>query len=209
MKVKRKCKRILSFVLAVVMLCGMIQSNATVVSAATTATVSLSSLGRKGTVTIGSKTKSGTWWQMHLNGKKAFCINLGYTCHSGNTYAAEETNHWNQDTGGKNGCFAKVIRWYVIAKRRSNKGFVMSQALIWSIAEGRTSENQLKDVIKQMKAQINLSPSKSVNEIYSEIFEPSGNWTADVTIWQKTGNSKRYQRILTVDADDEPEIDVT
>ena len=189
------------------MLCGMIQSNATVVSAATTATVSLSSLGRKGTVTIGSKTKSGTWWQMHLNGKKAFCINLGYTCHSGNTYAAEETNHWNQDTGGKNGCFAKVIRWYVIAKRRSNKGFVMSQALIWSIAEGRTSENQLKDVIKQMKAQINLSPSKSVNEIYSEIFEPSGNWTADVTIWQKTGNSKRYQRILTVDADDEPEID--
>lgn len=207
MKVKRKCKRILSFVLAVVMLCGMIQSNATVVSAATTATVSLSSLGRKGTVTIGSKTKSGTWWQMHLNGKKAFCINLGYTCHSGNTYAAEETNHWNQDTGGKNGCFAKVIRWYVIAKRRSNKGFVMSQALIWSIAEGRTSENQLKDVIKQMKAQINLSPSKSVNEIYSEIFEPSGNWTADVTIWQKTGNSKRYQRILTVDADDEPEID--
>lgn len=207
MKVKRKCKRILSFVLAVVMLCGMIPSNATVVNAATTATVSLSSLGRKGTVTIGSKTKSGTWWQMHLNGKKAFCINLGYTCHSGNTYAAEETNHWNQDTGGKNGCFAKVIRWYVIAKRRSNKGFVMSQALIWSIAEGRTSENQLKDVIKQMKAQINLSPSKSVNEIYSEIFEPSGNWTADVTIWQKTGNSKRYQRILTVDADDEPEID--
>lgn len=207
MKVKRKCKRILSFVLAVVMLCGMIPSNATVVSAATTAMVSLSSLGRKGTVTIGSKTKSGTWWQMHLNGKKAFCINLGYTCHSGNTYAAEETNHWNQDTGGKNGCFAKVIRWYVIAKRRSNKGFVMSQALIWSIAEGRTSENQLKDVIKQMKAQINLSPSKSVNEIYSEIFEPSGNWTADVTIWQKTGNSKRYQRILTVDADDEPEID--
>ena len=207
MKSKRKYKRIMAFVLAVVMLCGIIPSNTIVASAATTATVSLSSLGKKGTVTIGSKTKSGTWWQMHLNGKKAFCINLGYTCHSGNTYAAEETNHWNQNTGGKNGCFAKVIRWYVIAKKRSNKRFAMSQALIWSIAEGRTSESQLKDVIKQMKAQINLSPTKSVNEIYSDIFQPSGNWTADVTIWQKTGNSKRYQKILTVDADNEPEID--
>lgn len=112
MKTKRKFKRILSFVLAVVMLCGMLPSNATVASAATTASVSLSSLGRKGDVSIGSKTKSGTWWQMHLNGKKAFCINLGYTCHSGNTYAAEETHHWNQDTSGKNGCYAKVIRWY-------------------------------------------------------------------------------------------------
>lgn len=207
MKAKRKCRRILSFVLAVIMLCGIIPTNMTVANAATTATVSLSSLGRKGTVTIGSKTKSGTWWQMNLNGKKAFCIDLGYTCHSGNTYAAEETHHWDQNTGGKNGCYAKIIRWYVIAKERSNKGFVMSQALIWSVAEGRTSESQLKDVIKQMKAQINLSPTKSVNDIYEEIFEPSGNWTAEITFWKKTGNSKRYQRILTVDAEDEPEID--
>ncbi len=37
--------------------------------------------------------------------------------------------------------------------------------------------------------------------MYEAIFEPSGNWTADVTIWQKTGNSKSYQRLMTVDAD--------
>lgn len=201
MKAKRKCKRILAFALAVVMICGMIPSNVTVANAATTATVSLSSLGRKGNVTIGSKTKSGTWWQMHLNGKKAFCINLGYTCHSGNTYAAEETYHWNQDTSGKNGYYAKVIRWYVIAKKRSNKGFVMSQALIWSIAEGRTSESQLKDVIKEVQGNINISTEKSVNELYKNIFEPDGDWTADITFWKKTGNSKRYQQLLTVDAD--------
>ena len=201
MKIKGKSKRILLFVLAIVMLCGMIPSNATVANAATIATVSISSLGRKGTVTIGSKTKSGTWWQMHLNGKKAFCINLGYTCHSGNTYAAEETHHWNQDTSGINGCYAKVIRWYVIAKKRSNKGFVMSQALIWSIAEGRTSESQLKDVIKQVRERANLFSNKTVNELYSDIFQPSGEWTADITFWKKTGNSKRYQQLLTVDAD--------
>lgn len=206
MKVKNKLKRIITFVLAFAMLCGMIPANTIVADAAST-TVSLISLGRKGTVSIGSKTKSGTWWQMKLGGKKAFCINLGYTCHSGNTYAAEETHHWDQDTGGeKNGYYAKIIRWYVVDRNRSNKAFVMSQALIWSIAEGRNSESQLKDVIKQVKGNINISPSKSVNDMYQAIFEPSGVWTADITFWQKTGNSKKYQRLLTVDAEDVPEV---
>ncbi len=205
MKTKKRITRALSFLLAVAMLWGILPNNVSVASASSTATVSLRSLGRKGTVSIGSKTKSGTWWQMNLNGKKAFCIDLGYTCHSGNTYAAGETHHWNQDTNGKNGYYAKVIRWYVIAKKRSNKGFVMSQALIWSIAEGRTSENQLKDVIKQVRGHIKIATS--VNDLYENIFEPSGNWTADITFWQKTGNSKRYQKLLTVNADDEPEID--
>ncbi|MCM1245289.1 MAG: SpaA isopeptide-forming pilin-related protein [Roseburia sp.] len=206
MKTKRKFKRMLSFVLAAVMLLGIIPLNAAEADAAVTASVKLGSLGRKGTVSIGSKTKSGTWWQMNLNGKKAFCVDLGYTCHSGNTYAAEETHQWNQDTSGKNGYYAKIIRWYVIVKKRSNKGFVMGQALIWSVSEGRTSESQLKDVIKQVKDNIGITPSKSVDDIYRDIFEPSGNWTADITFWQKTGNSKRYQRLLTVDADREPII---
>lgn len=206
MKTRRKLKRMLSFVLAVIMLCGIFPSNAAVASAATTASVSLGSLGRKGDVSIGSKIKSGTWWQMNLNGKKAFCIDLGYTCHTGNTYAAEETCHWNQDTSGKNGCYAKVIRWYVLDKKRSNKAFVMSQALIWSIAEGRTSEDQLKDVIKQVQKNISLSTGKSVNDLYNDIFEPSGDWTADITFWKKTGNSKKYQQLLTVDADRQPVI---
>ncbi len=206
MKVNKKIKRIMTFVLAFALLCGMIPVNATVASAATSA-VSLSSLGRKGTVSIGSKTKSGTWWQMKLNGKKAFCINLGHTCHSGNTYSAEETHHFDQNTGGeKNGYYAKIVRWYVVDRNRSGKAFVMSQALIWSIAEGRNSQAQLKDVIKQVKGNINISPSKSVNDLYKDIFEPSGAWTADITFWQKTGNSKRYQRLLTVDADDVPEV---
>ena len=47
---KKKVRRIISAVLAVVMLCGIIPANATVSKAATTANVSLSSLGRKGTV---------------------------------------------------------------------------------------------------------------------------------------------------------------
>lgn len=206
MKTKKRLRRIFSFVLAVVMLFGLFPSNATVANAATSP-VKLKSLGKKGSVSFGSKKKFGTWWQMRLNGKDAFCIDLGHTCHSGNTYAAEETHHWDQNTRGeKSGYYAKIIHWYVLDKDRSQKAFIMSQALIWSIAEERNSESQLKDVIKQVKGNINLSPDKSVNEIYHDIFEPTGEWTASITYWQKTGNSNKYQRLLTVEADEEPHI---
>lgn len=202
-KIKRNAKRVLSYVLAFVMLCGVIPQNATVARAASS-TVSLSSLGRKGTVTFGEKSKSGTWWQMNLNGKKAFCLNLGYTCHSGNTYAAETKYQWDQDTGGeKQGYYAKIIRWYVIDKKRAKKAYVLSQALIWSVQNGRNSKENLKDVIKQVKNNINVSPNKTVAELYEQIFEPSGSWTAEATLWKKTGNSKSYQTLLTVDADEE------
>ena len=207
MRKRLKIEKVLCFALAVAMLCGILSNNVSVASAATTATVRVNSMGRKGTVSFGSKSKSGTWWKMTLNGKNAFCMNLGKTCHSGNTYAAEETHHWDQDTGGeKNGYMAKIIRWYVLVKKRSSKAFVMSQALLWSVAEGRNSESQLKDVIRQVRNNIKLSLDKPINDFYQEIFKPNGNWTVDVTIWQKTGNSKGYQRLMTVDAEREPII---
>ena len=189
------------------MLCGIIPANATVSKAATTANVSLSSLGRKGTVSFGSKSKSGTWWKMRLGSKEAFCLSLGHTCHSGNTYAAENSYKWDQDTGGeKHGYYAKIIRWYVLNGKRTQKSFVMSQALIWSVSEGRNSEAQLKDVIKQVREKTGTYSSKTVNELYNSIFEPSGNWEASATIWQKTGNSKGYQKLITVDAEKLPQI---
>lgn len=207
MKTKKRITRALSFVLAIAMLCGILPNNVSVASAATTATVRVNSMGRKGTVEIGSKKKTGTWWQMTLNGKNAFCMNLGNTCHSGNTYAAEETHHWDENTGGeKHGYIAKIIRWYVLVKKRSSKAFVMSQSLLWSVTEGHNSENQLKNVIRQTKDNIKLSPDKSVNELYEDIFQPSGNWTVEATIWKKTGNSKGYQGLITVDAEKEPII---
>ena len=191
------------------MLCGIIPANTMVSKAATTANVSLSSLGRKGTVSFGSKSKSGTWWKMRLGSKEAFCLSLGHTCHSGNTYAAENSYKWNQDTGGeKHGYYAKIIRWYVLNGKRTQKSFVMSQALIWSVSEGRNSEAQLKDVIKQVKDNTHTYSSKTVNELYNAIFEPSGNWEATATIWQKTGNSKGYQKLITVDADETPKTNV-
>ena len=89
--------------------------------------------------------------------------------------------------------------------KRTQKSFVMSQALIWSVSEGRNSEAQLKDVIKQVKDNTHTYSSKTVNELYNTIFEPSGNWEATATIWQKTGNSKGYQKLITVDAEKTPQ----
>ena len=88
---------------------------------------------------------------MRLGSKEAFCLSLGHTCHSGNTYAAENSYKWDQDTGGeKHGYYAKIIRWYVLNGKRTQKSFVMRQALIWSVSEGRNSEAQLKAVIKNI-----------------------------------------------------------
>lgn len=151
---KKKLRRIVSGLLALIMLFGLVSTDGALAKAASSATVSLSSLGRKGNISFGSKTKSGTWWKMKVGSKEAFCLNLGYTCHSGNTYAVEEECKWDQDTGGeKRGYYAKIIRWYVLDGKRTQKSFLMSQSLIWSVAEGRTSESQLKDVIKQVKKQ--------------------------------------------------------
>jgi hypothetical protein len=197
--VKKKFRRILSGLLALTMLLGVIptEGNGTVAKAATTASVSLSSLGSKGSISIGSKTKSGTWWKMQLNGKTAFCMNLGYTCHTGNTYGVEEKYTWNQNTGGdKKGYYAKIIRWYVLDGKRTKKSFLMSQALIWSVQEGCNSESQLKDVIKQVKNKMNIYPAKTAAELYKAIFEPDGNWEVTATYWQKTGNSNKYQRLF-------------
>ena len=205
MKIKKKFTKVMSYVLAFVMLCGLVPANSITASAATQKSVSLSSLGKKGTLSLGSKSKTGTWWKMNVGSQEAFCLNLGDTCHAGNTYEVTDTLKWDQDTGGeKHGYYAKIIRWYVISAKRSNKAFVMSQALIWSIAEGRNSAAQLKDVIKQVKTNTAYYSSKTVDELYESIFNPSGNWESAVSYWQKTGNSKSYQKLMTVDAEKLP-----
>lgn len=202
-KIKSKLKRVVTGLLAMSMVVGLLPTNSITASAATTRTVSLTSYGRLGTVDVGSKVKSGTWWKMSLGSNTAFCMSLGKTCHSGNTYALDETHKWDQDTGGqKHGYYAKIIRWYVNDCKRSKKGFVMSQALMWAVAEGSNSESNLKNVIKQVKANTGYFDSKTVNALYRQIFEPEGLWTAQASYWTKTGASKSYQTLMTVDADE-------
>ena len=202
MKIKIRTKRIIAGMLALFMLFGSIPFNSISVQAAT-GNVKVDSLGKKGSVSYGSKTKSGTWFQMKVAGKKAFCLSLGKTCHTGNTYESTETYKWDQNTGGeRHGYYAKIIRWYVNDKKRSKKAFIMSQALMWSVSEDRTSETQLKDVIKQVKSNTGYWNDKTVDSLYDSIFKPSGSWTAEATYWKKQGSNKSYQTLITVDADE-------
>jgi len=82
----------LTGLLALSMLCGLLPQNTVNVSAATTAKTTVSSYGRLGTVDVGSKTKSGTWWKINVGNKTAFCLSLGKTCHTGNTYQVTDTH---------------------------------------------------------------------------------------------------------------------
>lgn len=202
MKIKIRTKRIIVGMLALFMLFGSIPFNSISVQAAT-GNVKVDSLGKKGSVSYGSKTKSGTWFQMKVAGKRAFCLSLGKTCHTGNTYESTETYKWDQNTGGeRHGYYAKIIRWYVNDKKRSKKAFIMSQALMWSVSEDRTSETQLKDVIKQVKSNTGYWNDKTVDSLYDSIFKPSGSWIAEATYWKKQGSNKSYQTLITVDADE-------
>ena len=80
-KVKKRCKQMLTGLLALSMLCGLLPQNTVSVSAATTAKTNVSSYGRLGNVDVGSKTKTGTWWKINVGSKTAFCLSLGKTCH--------------------------------------------------------------------------------------------------------------------------------
>ena len=192
----------LTGLLALSMLCGLLPQNTVNVSAATTAKTTVSSYGRLGTVDVGSKTKSGTWWKINVGSKTAFCLSLGKTCHTGNTYQVTDTHTWNQNTGGeKHGYYAKIIRFYVNDCNRAKKAFVLGQALIWAVSEGNTSEANLKNVIKQVKANTGYFPNKTVADLYKQIFQPSGTWEAKATMWEKTGATKGYQKLITVDAE--------
>ena len=201
-KVKKRCKQMLTGLLALSMLCGLLLQNTVNVSAATTAKTTVSSYGRLGNVDVGSKTKTGTWWKINVGSKTAFCLSLGKTCHTGNTYQVTDTHTWNQNTGGeKHGYYAKIIRFYVNDCNRAKKGFVLGQALIWAVSEGNTSEANLKNVIKQVKANTGYFPNKTVADLYKQIFQPTGAWEAQATMWEKTGATKGYQKLITVDAD--------
>ncbi len=199
---KVKFRQILSMVLVFALTIGTFATNSLTASAATTSTVSLSGMGSHGTMSIGGKTKSGTWWKMHVGGKEAFCLTLGATCHAGNTYEVTEKCNWTQDTGGeKRGYYAKIFKWYVVNCKRSKKSFIMCQALLWSAAEGYTSEKQFKNVIKQVKDNTGYYSSRSVDSIYDAIFKTNDNFEVSATYWKKSGGTKGYQTLLTVDAD--------
>lgn len=204
-KISRRIKRFITSFMAVLMAVSVVQITPEKVDAATTATAGVASLGEYGSIKIASKIKDSKWWKLSVGSKNAFCLDLGKACHGGNVFEAQQTYNWNQSTGGeKHGYYAKIIRWYVNDCNRSKKSYLFSQALMWSVAEGSNSESALKQIIKDMKSITGYFDNKTVNQLYEQIFEPSGNWTAKATYWEKTGENKDYQTLITVDSESVP-----
>ncbi len=94
---------------------------------AASGTASLDSLGKLGTVNVGSKSESGIWLQTLVNEKPVFCMDLGLACHTGYTYISKTKTISSDSSNKKDALEAKIGYWYAISKNKSNKAWVYAQ----------------------------------------------------------------------------------
>ena len=78
-----------------------------------------------------------------------------------------------------------------------------AQCLIWSAEEGRTSESQLKDVIKQVRNNTGYYNDKTVNEIYNQIFNIDHTVICSISKWTSSAYSR--QVLMEINSTDEEE----
>ena len=197
---KGRLKKILSCLLVIGLVGGMCQIPAEK-SLAATLPVKLDILGTHGTTKIGSKTKSGDWYKMTVESHDAFCMNLGYTCHTGDEYSVNSSGTYSTADGGKKALKAYIGYWYDKTKKGSNKAYVVAQSLLWGVQEGKTSESELKTIITNIKKASGYYSSKSTNELYSEIFEKTGTLTVSFKEYKYSGGSSHRQVLLYMDAE--------
>ena len=199
-----KLKRMLAMVLTVIMSITVLPQTATKVQAAT-GYASLANIGQLGTVTIGSKSESGTWLKTMVNGKAVFCLDLGKACHTGDVYVSATSEISSDSSSAKISVEAKVGYWYAYKMKKANKAWVYAQCLMWSAEEGRTSESQLKDVITQVRNNTGYYNNKSVNDLYKEIFDIDQVVTCSITKWTSSAYSR--QVLMEINSTDEEEED--
>lgn len=184
----------LSALLAVIMTIGLIPMGSVTVKAETK-NATLSNLGALGTVKIGSKAESGTWYQTEVAGKPVFCLDLGKACHAGDVYVSSDATYSSNSSNAKKANEAKIGYWYSVTKNESTKSWVYAQALMWACEEGETSEKKLTDVISQVRKNTGYYDSKSAAELYAEIFKISATVSCKIKMW-KYGGSGSYRQVL-------------
>ena len=197
-----KIKRIVAVMLAVIMSVTVLPQPVTKVQAAT-GTASLVNIGQLGTVNIGSKSESGTWLKTMVNGKPVFCLDLGKACHTGDVYISSTSEISSDSSSAKTAVEAKAGYWFAYVKKKANKAWVYAQCLIWSAEEGRTSESQLKDIIKQVRDNTGYYNDKTVNEIYNQIFDIDHVVTCSISKWTSSAYSR--QVLMEINSTDEEE----
>lgn len=162
---------------------------------AETKNATLSNLGALGTVKIGSKSESGTWYQTEVAGTPVFCLDLGKACHAGDVYVSSDATYSSDSKNEKKALEAKIGYWYSVTKNESTKAWVYAQALMWACEEGETSEKKLTDVISQVRKNTGYYDSKSAAELYAEIFKISTTVSCKIKMW-KYGGSGSYRQVL-------------
>ena len=200
---KQKWKRFMAaiLVMAVVLtICPQLKSHT-----AQAASVGYDRVYVKGSYTIGSKTKSGSWFKWDLNDKVGFCMTLGGKCSRGATYEADggRATYTNNSTGNDL-LMGKIIYWYDTKKGGSKSAWVTAQGLFWCIKEGKTSKADLTSIIHDIKANNGYFPDRSAEQIYSDIFDTADAFTATVQSWKKTGASRGWQVLMTVESETIP-----
>ena len=193
-----KLKRITATILAIATLVTSIPiSNVAAAGNGEKKQAGIVTLGKLGTVNIGSKSESGTWVKTLVDGNDVFCLDLGKACHTGYTYIASNSTISSDSSNKKNALEAKIGYWYDQTKTRSNKAWVYAQCLIWAVEEGITSETGLKDIIKQVKNNIGYYANDS---LYADIFESTSVVKCTITKWKYSGktDSDEVQELMEI-----------
>ncbi|MCI8365367.1 MAG: hypothetical protein HFG34_10550 [Eubacterium sp.] len=203
---KRKWKRFMAGILVAVMMftiCPQMRSQTV-----HAANVGYDRVYVNGSYSIGGKTKSGNWFKWKLNNKIGFCMTLGGKCSRGATYEADggQATYTNTSTGNDL-LMGKIVYWYDTKKGGSKSAWVIAQGLFWSVKEGATCKIAMTNIINEIKGNNGYFPNQSAEQIYSEIFETSDAFSATVQSWKKTGASRGWQVLMTVDSkeDDTPQ----
>lgn len=193
-------RRAISALMIIIMAAGIISPLCVKKRAeAAAAHVSLSNLGTVGTLSVGSKTKRGSWWKLYLNGCEMFCLNLGQTCHAGDAYQSESDWYSSTDTG-KKGLEACIGYWFDKIKNRNNKAYIFAQALFWAVEEGERSKSALTEVIRTMQKNTGYYSGQTAGELYQQIFQPEGTVRIHISLWKYTGEGQKRQILLDVTA---------
>ena len=159
-----KLKRIIAGLLAMVMLLTATLPTSNVKAASGTA--SLDSLGKLGTVNVGSKSESGIWLQTLVNEKPVFCMDLGLACHTGYTYISKTKTISSDSSNKKDALEAKIGYWYAISKNKSNKAWVYAQLVFL----GKASEIGYEQGKKSYK-QTEKNDLQEFEYMTDEVFE--------------------------------------
>lgn len=198
--IKNHFKRVMSVIVAVALVLTIIPvTYFKKVNAKEEGKAKFSVLNASGNIKIGKKTESGNWLKISVDGRNAFCMDLGLACHNGDEYTTEgETTYSSTSKNASENLKARIGYWYYTTKNHSDKAYMYAQSLMWAVEEGETTKAKLTNIIDQVRTASKYLDSNTAAELYNQIFNPGKDVTAKVKMWMPKGATKYKQRLLAI-----------